>query len=98
MPHRVSSSEPLVKSTQPTAAVMQALEIARESEDGASDATVGKMLDQALEAIWDKVKTQPDSYVMSKEEFSLFNYFQHRFVGNKMAVEARKRYWENTYA
>lgn len=76
--------------------VAQALEIARESPDGAKDPVISNILETALAQIWAKVTTQPNSYVMSRDEFAVFNYFQHRFEGNKMAIAARKRYWDNT--
>lgn len=77
------------------AAVAQALEIARESPDGAQDPTVSKILEHALSQIWSRVQAAPDSYVMSRDEFAVFNFFQHRFTGNKTAVTARKRYWDH---
>ncbi|KAK7992864.1 hypothetical protein PG996_012111 [Apiospora saccharicola] len=76
--------------------VAQALEIARESPDGAKDPVVSSILENALVQIWTKVQAQPDSYVMSRDEFAVFNFFQHRFAGNKVAIAARKRYWDNT--
>lgn len=82
--------------SQDAAAVAQALEIARESPDGAQDPTVSKILEYALSNIWGKVQANPDSYVMSRDEFAVFNFFQHRFKGNKMAVGARKRYWDRS--
>ncbi|KAF4990475.1 hypothetical protein FGRMN_8447 [Fusarium graminum] len=84
--------------SQQDASVAQALEIARESPDGSSDPTISKILEAALARAWQKVTDRPDSYVMSREEFAVFNFFQHRFAGNKMAVSARKRYWDNTHA
>ncbi|KAL6856479.1 hypothetical protein J3F83DRAFT_763961 [Trichoderma novae-zelandiae] len=83
---------------QQDAAVAQALEIARESPDGASDPTVSKILDIALSQIWGKVEAQPDAYVMTRDEFAVFNFFQHRFQGNTTAVKARKRYWDHARA
>ncbi|KAG5928560.1 hypothetical protein E4U42_000430 [Claviceps africana] len=80
------------------AAVAQALEIARESPDGASDPTVSKILEHSLSQIWGRVQSQPGSYVMSRDEFSVFNFFQHRFVGDQDAIAARKRYWDNRRA
>lgn len=80
------------------ASVAQALEIARESPDGASDPTISKILESALSQIWAKVQAQPDSYVMSREEFAVFNFFQHRFAGDRTAVSARRRYWDNARA
>ncbi|KAH8170525.1 hypothetical protein LIA77_09306 [Sarocladium implicatum] len=80
------------------AAVSQALEIARESPDGAQDPTVSQILERALTTIWGKVQAQPDSYVMTRDEFAVFNFFQHRFKGDKTAVSARKRYWDHASA
>lgn len=76
--------------------VSQALEIARESPEGAKDPVVTNILESALHALWVRVVAQPDSYVMTRDEFALFNYFQHRFEGNKLAMAARSRYWDNT--
>ncbi|KAK3182111.1 hypothetical protein K4F52_006676 [Lecanicillium sp. MT-2017a] len=106
MPHRLSDpavSPPRLSAVSkagphPMSEVTQALEIARESPDGAQDPTVFKMLDQALAHIWSKVQAQPDDYVMTRDEFSVFNYFQHRFVGDKTAIACRKRYWDNLKA
>ncbi|KAF4464385.1 hypothetical protein FALBO_8776 [Fusarium albosuccineum] len=84
--------------SQQDASVAQALEIARESPDGSSDPTISKILEAALAQIWAKVQAHPDSYVMSRDEFAVFNFFQHRFAGDKTAVNARKRYWDNTRA
>lgn len=80
------------------AAVGQALEIARESPDGASDPTVSKILEHSLSQIWGKVQHHPNSYVMSREEFAVFNFFQYRFVGDKNAIAARRRYWDHCRA
>jgi hypothetical protein len=77
--------------------VAQALEIARESPDGAKDPVISNILETALAQIWARVQAQPDAYVMSRDEFAVFNYFQHRFQGDKIAVAARRRYWDNTY-
>ncbi|PHH71138.1 hypothetical protein CDD83_5265 [Cordyceps sp. RAO-2017] len=93
MPHRVSASPVLARASPPPskspqeAAVAQALEIARESPDGASDPTVSKILEHALAHAWGKVKAQPESYVMTRDEFAVFNFFQHRFVGDSTAQQ-----------
>ncbi|KID98825.1 hypothetical protein MAJ_05206, partial [Metarhizium majus ARSEF 297] len=106
MPHRedtpvmsvAASSSPAPGKNSQDAAVAQALEIARESPDGASDPTVSKILEGALSQIWGKVQAEPNSYVMTRDEFAVFNFFQHRFIGDNDAVEARKRYWDNCHA
>lgn len=73
----------------------QALEIARDSVDGASDPTVRNILENALAQVWAQITAAPDSYVMTRDEFAVFNYFQHRFSADEVAQRARKRYWDN---
>lgn len=111
MPHRVLPAE-LTRASSATsttsdsststsscdASVIQALEIARESPDGAQDPTVSKILEGAISSIWGKVEAAPQSYVMTREEFSVFNYFQHRFMENSTARMARARYWDHASA
>ncbi|KAI1085207.1 hypothetical protein F5B20DRAFT_521365 [Whalleya microplaca] len=75
--------------------VIYALDIARDSPEGAESPVVMKLLNAALDEIWLKVMRQPN-YVMTRDEFAVFNYFQHRFVNNKLAIAARRRYWDNT--
>ncbi|KAK3327293.1 hypothetical protein B0T19DRAFT_400179 [Cercophora scortea] len=77
--------------------VSLALEMARESYEGPTDATLCAILEEAITTVWAKVEAQPDSYIMTKDEFSVFNYFQARFKGNPVAVAARARYWDNTH-
>jgi hypothetical protein len=75
--------------------VTQALEIARDSEEGAQDPTVVTVLEAAMAAIWSKIETQRDSYILTRDEFAVLNYFQRRFEGNEIATAAKKRYWDN---
>ncbi|KAM9873819.1 hypothetical protein VDGL01_12103 [Verticillium dahliae] len=55
-----SSSAKLSKTaTTSSATVAQALEVARESPDGASDSTISGILEEALEQTWSKITAQP---------------------------------------
>ena len=74
--------------------VAHALEIARDSPEGAQDPTVVRLLETKLADIWRKIQARPNSYVMTRDEFAVFNYFQHRFTGHELATAARRRYWE----
>ncbi|RCI08437.1 hypothetical protein L249_8798 [Ophiocordyceps polyrhachis-furcata BCC 54312] len=106
MPHRVSPSPVMSAATLASsrlkmsqeAVVAQALMLARDSPDGAEDPVVCEILNSALKRTWDKVQEAPRTYVMTRNEFAVFNYFQHRFVGNTMAVAARKRFWDHEHA
>jgi len=78
--------------------VLEALEIARDSPEGAQDPGIIDILESALAEIWDKIQAEPDSYVMTRDEFAVFNYFQTRFEGDQVATEARRRYWNSSQA
>lgn len=78
--------------------VAEALEIARDSAAGARDPIVSGILESALSQVWERVVDSPDAYVMTPGEFAVFNFYQHRFVGNKTAVAARARFWDKTHA
>lgn len=78
--------------------IADALEVARDSPDGARDPVVCGILESALSQTWERVMANPEGYVMTSGEFAVFNFYQHRFVGNKIAVAARKRFWDNTHA
>ncbi|KAK3366648.1 hypothetical protein B0T24DRAFT_512522, partial [Lasiosphaeria ovina] len=59
--------------------VMLALEMARESPEADCDAKIRALLDDALAEVMGRVRGAPDTYVMRRDEFSVFNFFQSRF-------------------
>lgn len=76
--------------------IAQALEIARDYHPGQHrDPQVVKILDGAVAQIWGKLQTEPQSYILTRLEFAVFNFFQHQFEGEPIAVAARKRYWDS---
>lgn len=87
-----------VEQADTPAAIAQALEVARDSEEGSRDPDICNILERAIEAIWSRVQAGPDCYIMTKGEYSVFTYFQDRFVGSSVAISARKRYWDNASA
>ncbi|KAI1762605.1 hypothetical protein GGR53DRAFT_468148 [Hypoxylon sp. FL1150] len=82
--------------------VAQALEMARENSDGLSDLSTFRIINAAYQAIWAKIREQPDSYTMTMNEFAVFNFFQHLHKGQPdvelMAREATARFWTRTHA
>ncbi|KAI0412653.1 hypothetical protein F5X98DRAFT_379518 [Xylaria grammica] len=74
--------------------VIEALEIARDSPEAASHGVIRDLLELALEGIWHRILAD-DRYVMSRDEFAIFNFFQGRFRNSAVAMAARKRYWDN---
>ncbi|KAK0615884.1 hypothetical protein B0T17DRAFT_619482 [Bombardia bombarda] len=93
-PTSTATSSPLPPLSPSVDEVAQALGIARESPEGAQEPTVCKILEVAISRIWAKVEAKPDAYVMTRDEFAVFNYFQNRFDGNEVARKARARFWD----
>ncbi|KAI1358282.1 hypothetical protein F5Y08DRAFT_345860 [Xylaria arbuscula] len=75
--------------------VLQALEIARDDPEAACHGLVRNLLESALEGIWSRVLANKSSYVMSRDEFAIFNFYQTRFRDDPIAIAARGRYWDN---
>lgn len=81
-----------------TLSTSEALELARESEEAAENPVIINILEIAITHIWEKICAAPTTYVMTSEEFSVFNYFQNRFRDIRIATEARRRYWDSQHS
>lgn len=73
----------------------KALEIARNSEDGSIPSSVTAVLEKALGELWQRIQARPTTYVMTKEEFVVFNYYRSRFSNVPTAQQAVARFWNN---
>ena len=80
---------------QDAANIRRALEIARDTENGLLDANVSAILQTAIGSVWRRIQAQPDTYIMTRVEFSVFNYYRSRFQGNNTAQRAVQRYWDS---
>ena len=75
-----------------------ALDRARNSSDGRLDAATAQTLESAIQELWAKIQKQPEDYVLTRDEFALFNYFRERFRGSSVAQKAVERYWNSLSA
>ena len=75
----------------------RAIDIARNTE-GDLDPSVQNYLEGALSEVWSRINLQPDSYVLNRDEFAVFNFYRNRFEGNPVAEQAVDRYWRNNSA
>lgn len=73
----------------------RAIDIARNTE-GDLDPNVSTYLEGALIDIWNRINENPDTYVLTRDEFPVFNYYRHRFKDSIVAEQAVDRYWRNT--
>ncbi|TEY31813.1 hypothetical protein BOTCAL_0774g00010 [Botryotinia calthae] len=92
------SQEAYRQASTGTLSVSQALDIARDSEEEIRDPVVIGLLEVAINNIWRKLQEEPTTYVMTREEFGVFNYFQNRFQGVELATAARRRYWDSQHS
>jgi hypothetical protein len=74
--------------------VQRALDIARNSEGGV-DPVISSYLEKAILEVWSRLHAQPQTYILSKDEFALFNYFRARFQSSDIAQRAVKRFWDH---
>ena len=77
-----------------TLTYQRAVDIARNTE-GDLDPAVNNYLEQAMDAIWQRVISDPDNYVFTRDEFAVFNCFHERFEGQVIAQQAVYRYWRS---
>jgi hypothetical protein len=78
-----------------TLTYQRAIDIARNTE-GDLDPTVNSYLEGAITEIWDRINEQQSTYILTKDEFAVFNYYIRRFEGSPVAEQAIDRYWRAT--
>ena len=74
--------------------IQRALDIARNSEGGV-DPTISSYLERVLREVWARLHAQPNTYIFSKDEFALFNYYRARFQSSDIAQRAVQRFWDH---
>ncbi|CAD0089237.1 unnamed protein product [Aureobasidium vineae] len=74
--------------------IQRALDIARNTE-GDLDRSVAKYLEEQLAGVWSRLESRPDSYVLNKDEFAIFNYFVGRYQDSQVAEKAIARFWSS---
>ncbi|KAM7198044.1 hypothetical protein V8F33_005311 [Rhypophila sp. PSN 637] len=76
----------------------RAFELARESEEARADPTNMGILDRAMDRLWSRVLAEPDTYVLSDQEYNLFHFFEWRFRESRdrereIVDGVSRRYW-----
>jgi hypothetical protein len=75
--------------------ISTALEKAREASPDEPEPDVVAFLTAALDEIWRKIRLQPDSYILSNTEYSLFNFYLQRYREDPLTAPAISRHWNN---
>lgn len=87
-----------IPSTPDREAVRRALELARSSADGQIEPRVNTVLENAIRDLWRTIQSHPDTYVLTRDEFALFNYYRERYRNSSVARRVVERYWNSPQA
>ncbi|KAJ5622817.1 hypothetical protein N7490_011422 [Penicillium lividum] len=79
--------------------IRQALDRARTSELPVDDPT-SRILEVAITDLWARIQAEPDTIILSPDEFALFNYFLERFRATQPSITQGvvNRYWNSFHA
>ncbi|OTB01451.1 hypothetical protein M426DRAFT_14476 [Hypoxylon sp. CI-4A] len=80
----------------PETEIMRALETARESPRSLDNPQIRSILMSEVESIWFKLSSTGGNYVMTRNEFSIFNFFRHLYCmpeQKEIARIATSIYW-----
>lgn len=69
------------------------LERLRNKRRGLRDRVNRDILWVVFEDLWAALMAEPDTFVMTLREFTIFNYFQWRYWGLPVAQRAMERFW-----
>ena len=75
--------------------VANALDIAKENQNGTIPPAVTQLLERNIGDIWRRIQAQPSTYVMKQEEFAVFTYYRSRYENNAVARQAVARFWDH---
>ena len=87
---------PLISKPGSTVSVIDLLDAVRENPEALYDPQIKFILDEALRDVWSNILREPTSYVMTRDEFAVFNFFQHLHLDEERALiarTARANYW-----
>lgn len=76
--------------------IQTALDIAR-TPNTEVDPVVTKYLDSTVEGVWERIRAEPHSYLLNKDEFAIFNFYRAKYQKqDKDITEAAvARFWQH---
>ena len=80
-------------STTSQLTVPEAIKIVKQHQHGEIDPAVTSFLAQIADDIWQRIQAQPSAYVLTREEFSVFNYYRNVFGDDEVVQQAIARFW-----
>jgi len=74
--------------------IQKALDVARNDEHGVEHQTEDLLI-RAFCYIWLRLEAFPNTYILNKDEFALFNFYRDRIPPSNLGQQAVKRFWDN---
>ena len=76
--------------------VPEAINIVKQHRHGEIDPDVTSVLARTANDIWQRLKAQPSTYVLTKEEFAVFTYCRGVFGDDEIVQQAIARFWNQS--
>ncbi len=93
---REQESERAPSAFDDISALQRALEIARSTDQADLDPVLRDLLERAFAEVWDRIRANPTTYILTKDEFAVFNFYQNRWPSHELGESATARFW-NAY-
>jgi len=74
--------------------IQSALWLARNSEEDV-DSKITNFLEDQVKAVWRRLQAKPNTYIMDRDEFALFNFYIYRFRESEITEKAIDRFWRS---
>ena len=74
--------------------IQTALDIARNADTDVSP-QITNYLESQVRSVWKRLQKKPDTYILSKDEFALFNFYIYRYRGSEVTEKAVERFWNH---
>ena len=84
-----------IMSSSKTPYYLKALNTAKATKSRELDKETYDTLERASTDLWNRIIKNPNNYVMTREEYSLLNYYSTRYENNKIAKDAIARFWDH---
>lgn len=74
--------------------IQKALDIARNTYDPLNR-IINHFLEHNWQQIWERLIAEPDTYLLTKDEFALFNFYRNKVSSHSLIVAAVGRFWDS---
>ena len=74
--------------------VPEALNIVNQHQHDGIEPAVTSFLARKADEIWQRIQAQPSTYILTREEFTVYAYCREAFGNNEVIQQAIRRFWD----